>query len=404
MHIIGKKEHNMKRILALTLLFALLLSGCGGAAPSETTAAPTEATTEPTAEPTAEPTTVPTEPPVVYRNPLTGEILEEPYTGRIIAHTVTNTQDAIPHVGVNECDMIWEAYVSRGVVRCLAFFTDISDVEAIGATRSTRLLFNQLSNNYDAITIHGGGFSQVLEDAKGRGLDHFNIDSLYRQGDPFAKATAYRDKEYKRQAPNNLFGYGPGIVAYLENNNVRMTQPADKDYGLTFTDGDATPVGGEIADEILIEFGQNTKTTTMVYDEATGKYVWNQYGKVMTDQITGEEESFRNVIILQADTYENYIYQEANFQVGGYGYYACGGKIIPIKWECIDAPYPSPFRLMTEDGQPLDISVGNSYAAVLSFKNKVEWKEVIPPETIPETTEATVPETTAETVAEEATN
>ena len=387
----------MKKIIALTLLFALLLTGCGNAVPAETTAP--ETTAAPTTEPTTEPTTVPTEPPVVYRNPMNGEILEEPYTGRLIAHTVTKTQDAIPHVGVNECDMIFEALVSTGVVRCLAFYTDISDVEAIGATRSTRLIFNQLAHNYDAITIHGGGFTQVLQDAKGRGLDHFNVDSLYRQGDPFAKATAYRDKVYKRQAPNNLFGYGPGIVAYLENQGVRMTQPADKDYGWTFTEN-AVPVNGEIADEILIEFGEKLKTTTMIYDEASGKYVWNQYGKVMTDQITGEEEAFKNVIILKADTYYNYVYQEANFQVGGSGYFACGGKIIPILWECIDAPNPSPFRIMTEDGTPVDINVGNSYVAILNGNNLVQWQEVIPPETVPETTEATVPVTISETVSE----
>ena len=381
----------MKKMIALTLLLALLLTGCGSEkAPAETSAAPTEAATEPTTEPT----TVPTEPPVVYRNPMNGEVLEEPYTGRLIAHTVTNTQDALPHVGVNECDMIFEALVSTGVVRCLAFYTDISDVEAIGATRSTRLLFNQLAHSYDAITIHGGGFSQVLQDANYRQLDHFNVDSLYRQGDPFAKATAYRDKEYKRQAPNNLFGYGPGIVAYLENQGVRMTQEPDKDYGWTFSEN-ATPVNGEIAEEILIPFGDNLKTTTMVYDEATGKYVWNQYGQVMTDQITGEEEAFQNVIILQADTYYNYIYQEANFHVGGWGYYACGGKIIPINWEPLDNTTPSPFRITTKDGEPVDIQVGTSYVAVLSYTNTVEWKEAPPAETIPETTAETVAETTA---------
>ena len=172
-------------------------------------------------------------------------------------------------------------------------------------------------------------------------------------------------------------------------------------YGWTFTE-DATPVNGEIADEILIEFGDNLKTTTMVYDETTGKYVWNQYGKVMTDQITGEEEAFNNVIILQADTYFNYIYQEANFHVGGWGYYACGGKIIPINWEQVDPEAPSPFRITTEDGEPVDINVGNSYVAVLSYWNDVQWKEVVPVETVPETTEAVVPETTEETVAETA--
>ena len=388
----------MKKCIALTLLFALLLSGCGGStAPAETAEVTVETTAAPTTAPTTEPTTVPTEPPVIYRNPFNGEVLDEPYTGRLIAHTITNTEDALPHVGVNECDMIFEAYVSQGVVRCLAFFTDISGVEAIGGTRSTRLIFNQLAHSYDAITIHGGGFTQVLQDARWRGLDHFNVDSLYRQGDPFAKATAYRDKEYKRQAPNNLFGYGPGIVAYLENQGVRMTQPADKDYGWTFAEN-AVPENGEEAKNIVIEFGDGLKTTTMVYDEAAGKYVWNQYGQVMTDQITGEEEAFTNVIILQADTYFNYIYQEANFHVGGWGYYANGGKLIPINWEPLDASEPSPFRITTKDGEAVDIGVGNSYVAVLSYTNQVQWKEPEPEETVPVTAESTVPGT-AETTA-----
>lgn len=371
----------MKKYLSLALIFALLLSGCGGA-PAETTAATTEAV----AVATTEATTAPTEPPVVYRNPLNGEILEEPYTGRPVAVTVTNTQDAIPHVGVNDADLFFEAYVSRGVVRCLAMYTDISDMEAMGCIRSTRLLFNQLAFLYDSVLIHGGGFSQVLEDAEGKNLDHFNVDSLYRQGDPYSKATAYRDKEYNRQAPNNLFANGPGILAYLENNNIRMTQSAEKDYGLTFVE-DATPAGGEAADEITITFGENTKTTTMVYDDSIGKYVYNQYGKEMTDQITGEREVFKNVIILQADVYENYIYQEANFHVGGTGYYACNGKLTPVTWEPADENnVVSPFRFKTLDGEQLDINVGNSYIAILGFANPVTWKEATPVETVPETT------------------
>lgn len=391
----------MKKLIALTLLFALLLSGCGKAAPAETTAEPTA---EATTEPTTEPTTAPTEPPKVHRNPLNGEILEEPFTDRIVAVSITNTQDAIPHVGIINADLFFEAYVSRGVVRCTAMFTDISDLEAIGAIRSTRLLTNQLAFHYDAVLIHGGGFDQVLADARGKGIDHFNVDSLYRQGDPFAKATAYRDREYKRYAPNNLFGYGPGILDYLESQNVRMTQDPEKDYGLSFVE-DGTPANGVAADEIQITFGQHTKTTTMVYNEETGKYAYHQYGKLMTDQVTGEAEEFNNVIIMRADVYENYIYQEANFQCGGIGYYACGGKLIPIIWECTDPEaIVSPFRFMTEDGQQLDISEGNSYIAIVNWSNEVEWKEVIPPETVPETTEATVPETTAETVAETTAN
>ena len=73
----------MKRILALTLALVLLLCGCGSTAVSapETSApaeVPTEAVTEPA--PATEETTPPTEA-QVYRNPLNGEVLDEPFTG-----------------------------------------------------------------------------------------------------------------------------------------------------------------------------------------------------------------------------------------------------------------------------------------------------------------------------------
>ena len=393
----------MKRKLAWLLILTLLLSGCGDRQTAEETAAAVTETTAAT-EPETEPTTVPTEPPV-YRNPLNGEILDEPYTGRVFAHTITNTQDALPHVNAVKADILVEAYVSRGVVRCLGLYTNIGEVEAIGGTRSTRLLFNQIARIYDAVLIHGGGFGMVLEDADNKGLDHFNIDSLYRQADPLAQQVAYRDKQYKRYAPNDLFGYGPGIVEYVQSQGVRMTQPEDKQYYMNFVD-DATPADGEIADEITIYYGFNTKNTVMKYNRATGKYEYNQYGKLMTDQITGEVEAFNNVLILDASVYENYIYTEANFQCGGTGYFACGGKLIPITWECERSR--NPFRCMTLDGEPLNFNVGNTYMAIIGMeKERVEWKEVIPPETVPvetvaETVVETVPETTAETTQETA--
>ena len=387
----------MKRMFAWLLVLTLLLSGCGAQeAPEPETTVAVE-TTVPT-EPETEPTTVPTEPPV-YRNPLNGQILDEPYTGRIFVHTITNTQDALPHVNAVKADILMEAYVSTGVVRCLGFYTNIGEVEAIGGTRSTRILFNQLAKMYDAVMIHGGGSTMVLGYADYLELDHFNVDSLYRQADPLAQKVAYRDKEYKRYAPNDLFGYGPGIVEYVEAQGVRMTQPADKEYFLRFSEN-GTPADGEPADEITIYFGKNTKNTVMKYDPATGKYAYNQYGKVMTDQITGEVEDFNNVLVLKGDNFVNYIYTECNFHVGGTGYYACGGKLIPITWESENGT--SPLNLKTLDGEPLVMNEGNTYMAIIGLQHeRVEWAEVIPPETEPPVTEAeTVPGTTAETLTE----
>ena len=106
----------MKRLIALMLTLTLLLCGCGAKGEPAVTEAPAavpETTAAPTAEPTTEPTTVPTtEPAPVYVNPLNGEILDAPFTGRIFANTVSNLADNIPHVGVVKADILIECYVN----------------------------------------------------------------------------------------------------------------------------------------------------------------------------------------------------------------------------------------------------------------------------------------------------
>ena len=138
----------MKRIIALTLILTLLLCGCGGGkteAPKVEATQPATTVPETTEEPTTEPTTEATEPPV-YRNPLNGEIIDEPYTDRLFACTISNLQENIPHVNLCKADVVFESYVNmNNIVRCLALFSNVEDVEAIGSIRSTRPIFNDLA-------------------------------------------------------------------------------------------------------------------------------------------------------------------------------------------------------------------------------------------------------------------
>ena len=363
----------MKRIIALSLALVLLLCGCGGNrqtndTPETTVPVETEtAAPETTAEPTTEPTTVPTEPPVVYFNPLNGEILDEPFTDRIFANTVSNLQENLPHVGVTQADMIIETYVNlNNVVRCLALFTDIESVDAIGATRSTRPMFNDIAQHYDLILSHAGGSDHALEDARNRGIDNFNIDSWVVA----STGASYRDTEYKRSYENTLFGIGSGIKAYAESQGMEMN--LERDYGFRFTE-DGTPAEGEDAQQVsvVLTYGQAKKETVMVYDAELDKYVWNQYGQVMADQITGETEAFTNVIILFTDITTEGIYHVTEFTNGGLGYYANGGKIIPIIWSCDGDDQP--LRFMTEDAQELLLGQGNTYIAICTPESPVTY-------------------------------
>ncbi len=374
----------MKRLIALMLMLTLLLCGCGAKrepAVTEAPAAVPETTAAPTAEPTTEPTTVPTtEPAPVYVNPLNGEILDAPFTGRIFANTVSNLADNIPHVGVVKADMLIECYVNMdSVVRCLALFTDIDSVDAIGSTRSTRPMFNAIAQHYDLILSHAGGSDQALKDAKDRGVENFNIDAWAVA----STGASYRDKEREGAYENTLYGIGSGIKAYAEAQGYPMT--LERDYGFSFTD-DGTPAEGVEAKDISITltYKKAKKETRMVYDESTGKYAFNQYGQVMTDLKTEEVEAFRNVIVMYADITTTGIYHIADFSAGGTGYFACGGKLIPITWSC--AGDKEPFRFFTESGEPLELGRGNTYMAICTPESPVVCEGM--PEQPAETTEA----------------
>jgi hypothetical protein len=244
----------------------------------------------------------------------------------------------------------------------------------MGSIRSTRLVFNDLARHYDTLLVHAGGSGYVLDEANATGVEHLNVDQLYRSTtDPFAAATAYRTPT--RVSPYNLYANGPGLLAYAENVGISMTRPEDTDYGLTFTE-DGTP-DGEPAKEVHAWFGKFTKDTTLTYDETLSKYVWTQYwGKTMRDEITGEVEAFTNVLVLRADiTGSEGVYQTIDFVTGGHGWFACGGQFIPVLWSCADEH--SPIRITTTDGEPVALGVGNTYIGVVAPNNEVRIDGVV---------------------------
>ena len=364
----------MKKLIALLLIASLILCGCGASTPAatEATTAPTQApATEATEAPT-ETTEAPTEPPVVYRNPLNGEVLDEPYTGRIFAVTISNIRDALPHYGTMEADILMEMWVNGSIIRDLALYTDVSKTEAIGSVRSDRLMFNQIVKMYDAVLADAAGSDQVLNDARNTGVNRMTIDT----GDSTDYSYRAKDRVFtfkpESKYEHTLFAKGAGLLDFAQKKGFSVTQPADKEYNLHFTE-DGTPEG-ETANSVNVTFTyrNNKKDTTMVYDESLGKYVYNQYGKVMVVGDTEDPECFTNVIIMLADITRGDVYYTANFTNGGTGYYANGGKIIPITWGCDGEE--SPFWFKTVDGQDLELGVGNTYMAIAPQDSPVTYE------------------------------
>lgn len=338
------------------------------------TEAPTETPTEaPTEAPTEVPTEAPTEP-LLYSNPLTGEPLAEPLTTRIFMVTINNVPKALPHVGAAQSDILFEMYINGYATRGLALYSDIRNVETIGSVRSTRYNFTDLGIAYDAIVAHAGGSKSVISDANSSDVDHFNIDT--------SSSTSYsfRDKVRKSAGYSNehcLFVKGPGLYDKMTEKGYRVTQEEGTTYGLNFAQ-DGTPANGEDAKMITIDFilKGHSKLTNMTYDEATGRYIYTQYGKTAEDVAEGEEETFKNVFVMKAKvtnkTASNVTYHVADLDTSGEGYYACGGKIIPIQWHHEKADEPITFTLT--DGTPLEQGIGNSYIAIVPLESDISWE------------------------------
>lgn len=369
----------MKKIIALLLMLCLVLCGCS-AKPAETTAPVTEApTTEaPTTEapteapttvpPTEEPTEAPTEPPVPT-NPLTGEALEAPHTTRVFAVTINNVPGAMPIYGVSKADLFFEMFVNGYCTRGLALYADISEVSSVGSVRSLRYNFTDLCQVYDAVVLHAGGSNQVLIDRANSGVDNISVESeaanyYFRDEGRYSSGYAWE---------HCLFVRGAETLAYAESKGIRVTQEEDKDYGLLFTE-DGTPEGGEDANRIVINLVHEhaLKQTIMQYVADEGKYLFYQYDQAMFDASEYQHIYFENVIVMMCPVYNDSVYHVADLLGEGEGYFACGGKIIPIKWTHENMEDPILFTLA--DGTPLELGVGNTYVAIAPLTSSVQYE------------------------------
>ncbi len=395
----------MKRLLPILLVLCLMLSACGKATsddPSndtsknpvsdtagESTADSTaEDTTEETKDDVADDTTAdtaddttadtstdttvdqgtdtPDEPDeVLYRNPLNGQPLESPYTGRFFAVTVNNVKPALPHRGVSQADIYFEMLINDYCTRGLAIYSDVSTVTSIGSIRSTRYNFTDLALSYDLVVVHASASAVVREDMKKSGIDNLNADSKI----------GYRDNErYKEQGyawEHTLFARGTDLVKAAQDNKIDLAMTG-KDYGFKFTE-DGTPVGGETANEIKLTFKLDgrSKSTTMVYDAELGKYVYWQFNKEMVDENNGQKEAFENVIVILTKVKTVKPYHVAEMLGSGDAYYACNGKIVKIKWS--HASDNDPYVFTYADGTPLEMGVGNTYIAIAPTGSSITW-------------------------------
>lgn len=349
----------MKRLVIVLIVLCLVLCACGGT-PEETTPTTTEATTETTME-----TTEATEPPVLYRNPLNGQPLDAPFTGRATAVVINNLKAALPHHGVENADIFYEIETEGGITRCLAVYSRLEGVGSIGPVRSARTFFNNIAVSYNAPIVHCGGSTRGRNAGYGDSDDTISgwehIDQVYNGSYFFRDTDRYYYQGYNWE--HTLFTTGEDLLRALTDKGYTSEETVD--FGLQFSE--EVKLDSFVANKVVISF-RGDKTSTFTYDAATGLYGMEQYGSTYIDANSGEQMTFKNVMVLYTQQWNRHdgAYNRSYYELTGEGegYLAVNGEIAKIKWS--REGLRSPFVYTLEDGTPVTFGVGTTYVAVAS--------------------------------------
>lgn len=346
----------------------MVLSACGSGGEPDPTESPVP-TVSPTLTPSPEPTPEPTPVDPEKVNPLTGELLTGEVTAsqRPVAVMLNNIKAALPQQGNSQADILYEALAEGGITRMLGVYQSMEGVGEVGSVRSARPYYLELALGLDAIYLHAGGSEAAYADIKA-----WNVTALDCVRSTAYSAIFWRDAQRRKNNgyEHSVLTSGDAIVTNFPSYSFRKDHEAGYTLPYTFAE-DGTPVGGTDAKVIRVPFS-NYKTGVFTYDETSGKYLVEEYGQPFVDGNNGEQLAMTNVVVIRTSCKAIDDYGRMQVDLSGYsgeGWFACGGKIVPIAWSKADRNSPIVYTL--QDGAPVTFGQGNSYVNIIPLSNDV---------------------------------
>ncbi|NLN45844.1 MAG: DUF3048 domain-containing protein [Clostridiaceae bacterium] len=365
-------------VLMLALLFA---TGCGKAAPQETTGeSRAQSTTLTVSTTTASTTRQPTATPMPTRvpvnmNPLTGQYSMDPENAgkRPVAIMFSNIQVALPQLGIGSADLYYEMVVESGYTRLMALFADANTIPEVLSIRSTRDSFVDVAMGHDAVLVHFGASVLCWDYMAREGIQTLDLQ--------FYAAGCWRDPQVaaERGAEHSVKTNAELVTAAIPGKGLRGTLSEDAQLPFTFRHPESfVPADGADCESFSVPFTawSTSPTAGFDYDDTTRTYAKSQYGGLHIDGTTGEPIRVTNVLVLFTTIYplDPYGHVAARLTEGGEGYYLSGGKLQEIRWD--KGGIYDPLVYTTLDGETLTLNAGKTYVCILTseMQGNVQYK------------------------------
>ena len=293
------------------------------------------------------------------------KIVDEDSKTRPIAVMINNNHVAWPHAGLNDAYLAYEILAEGGITRIMALFKD-KDTEKIGSVRSARPYYLDYALENDAIYVHYGWSDKAKSDISSLGVD--NINGLT------ASSVFWRDSSLNKATEHTVFTSMEKINEYSKENGY--DRDTDKDLLLNYSVDEIDLSKREDAIKADTVFMKYSYYTTTSYEYDSEKKVYKRYmsDTPHVDAVTGDQYTFKNIIItpIETHTYDSYGRLELDNIGSGEGYFITLGYAIPITWSKDSRSSQTVYKNM--DGEEIKVNDGNTFIQITPPSESVEIK------------------------------
>ena len=362
------KKHVKWLLLALSLVCLASAAGCGSkqeeeAAATDTFSTEDEILAEEAEEAEEEPVEEEVAPEGMYRSELTNEwISEDLKDQRPLAVMVDNEKTALPHYGLTQADIVYEMMNSTKnaqITRFMVMVKDYDSIDQLGSIRSVRPTNFMIAPEWNAIVCHDGGPFYINSFLQNPYVDHFSgTFSRVDNGKP-REFTEYMlpgdmDKNFRNSSVDRNYNEYAPTEPHFEF--ASESNPVDL----------SSEFGSKACTLVDLPFPHNE--SELNYDEASGTYLYSEYGSAHVDPGNGNKQlAFKNVILqkMSYNELDSNGYMVWNCLATGMdGYYITNGQAIPITWSKISDTDRTIYYDMT--GDEITINTGKTYIAFVA--------------------------------------